>query len=104
MASGYRPRIADAELRACLASAGAVVIEGPKACGKTRMAQQQAASAVLLDGDTGARQALAVDPGLVLAGPRPRLLDEWQGGKGSRRSGTRCGELWMPWRHPASSC
>jgi predicted AAA+ superfamily ATPase len=78
MASGYRPRIADAELRACLGSAGAVVIEGPKACGKTRLAQQLAASTVLLDVDTGARQALAVDPALVLAGPRPRLLDEWQ--------------------------
>jgi predicted AAA+ superfamily ATPase len=78
MASGYRPRIADGELRACLASAGAVVIEGPKACGKTRLAQQLAASTVLLDVDTAARQALAVDPALVLAGPRPRLLDAWQ--------------------------
>ena len=78
MAAGYCPRIADAELRACLASAGAVVIEGPKACGKTRMAQQLAASAVLLDVDPSARQALAVDPALVLAGARPRLLDEWQ--------------------------
>jgi predicted AAA+ superfamily ATPase len=78
MASGYRSRIADGELRACLASAGAVVIEGPKACGKTRLAQQLAASTVLLDVDTAARQALAVDPALVLAGPRPRLLDEWQ--------------------------
>jgi len=78
MAAGYCPRIADAELRACLASAGAVVIEGPKACGKTRMAQQLAASEVLLDVDPSARQALAVDPALVLAGARPRLLDEWQ--------------------------
>ncbi|MCT0230004.1 hypothetical protein KQ306_03885 [Synechococcus sp. CS-1324] len=33
---------------------------------------------MLLDVDTAARQALAVDPALVLAGPRPRLLDEWQ--------------------------
>ena len=57
----YRPRIADAELRAFLGAAGAVVIEGPKACGKTRLAQQLAASTVLLDVDTAARQALAVD-------------------------------------------
>jgi predicted AAA+ superfamily ATPase len=78
MASGYRPRIAAAELRACLGAAGAVVIEGPKACGKTRLAQQLAASTVLLDVALAARQALAVDPALVLAGPRPRLLDEWQ--------------------------
>jgi len=74
----YRSRIADAELQACLGSAGAVVIEGPKACGKTRMAQQVSASSVLLDVDAAARQALAVDPELVLAGRRPRLLDEWQ--------------------------
>ena len=33
---------------------------------------------MLLDVDLAARQALAVDPILVLAGPRPRLLDEWQ--------------------------
>lgn len=78
MIGDYRSRIADAELRACLGSAGAVVIEGPKACGKTRMAQQVSASSVLLDVDAAARQALAVDPELVLAGPRPRLLDEWQ--------------------------
>ncbi len=74
----YVPRIADAELAAALGAAGAVVIEGPKACGKTRMAQQLAASTVLLDVDLAARQALAVDPSLVLQGPRPRLLDEWQ--------------------------
>ena len=78
MAFFYRPRIADLELRFCLAAAGAVVIEGPKACGKTLMAKQLAASTVLLDVDNAARQALAVDPALVLAGERPRLLDEWQ--------------------------
>jgi uncharacterized protein len=78
MAGPYLPRTADCELRACLAASGAVVIEGPKACGKTRMAQQVAASTVLLDVDIAARQALAVDPALVLAGARPRLLDEWQ--------------------------
>lgn len=57
---------------------GAVVVEGPKACGKTATARQVAASEVLLDVDANARQAVAVDPGLVLDGPIPRLLDEWQ--------------------------
>lgn len=74
----YTPRIVDAELRELLGSAGAVVIEGPKACGKTMTASQQAASRVLLDIDQAARRALAVEPGLVLEGARPRLLDEWQ--------------------------
>jgi uncharacterized protein len=54
------------------------VIEGPKACGKTATARQVAASEVLLDVDANARQAIAVDPALVLEGPTPRLIDEWQ--------------------------
>jgi len=61
-------------LRACLGAAGAAVIEGPKACGKTRLAQQLAASTVLLDVDLAARQALAVDPALVLAGRKVDLV------------------------------
>jgi uncharacterized protein len=74
----YRPRVVDRELRQRLAATGAVVIEGPKACGKTETARQAAASEVLLDVDENARQAVSVDPGLVLEGETPRLLDEWQ--------------------------
>lgn len=74
----YRPRIVDAELAASLASAGAVLIEGPKACGKTETARQAARSEVLLDIDERARLAAGVDPGLVLEGAAPRLIDEWQ--------------------------
>ncbi|HEY3865557.1 MAG TPA: DUF4143 domain-containing protein [Solirubrobacteraceae bacterium] len=54
------------------------MVEGPRACGKTATARQIAASEVLLDVDANARQAIAVDPALVLDGPTPRLLDEWQ--------------------------
>jgi predicted AAA+ superfamily ATPase len=74
----YRPRVVDSELAQRLKAVGAVVVEGPKACGKTATARQLAASEVLLDVDASARQALAVDPALVLDGPTPRLLDEWQ--------------------------
>jgi predicted AAA+ superfamily ATPase len=74
----YLPRIADVELAERLAASGAVVIEGPKACGKTETARQQAASEVLLDVDASAQQAAAIDPSLVLAGSVPRLIDEWQ--------------------------
>lgn len=74
----YMERVVDEELAARLNASGAVVIEGPKACGKTATALQVAASAVMLDVDAGARLALAVDPSLVLEGERPRLLDEWQ--------------------------
>lgn len=74
----YQARVVDAELAQRLASTGAVVIEGPKACGKTATARQVAASEVLLDVDENARRAIAVDPALVLAGAVPRLIDEWQ--------------------------
>jgi predicted AAA+ superfamily ATPase len=74
----YRPRVVDSELVTRLASTGAVVIEGPKACGKTATARQVARSEVLVDVDDNARRAIAIDPSLVLDGPTPRLFDEWQ--------------------------
>ncbi len=74
----YRPRVVDRELQDLLSSIGAVVIEGPKACGKTETARQVAASEVRLDVDLNARQAVSIDPSLVLEGALPRLLDEWQ--------------------------
>ena len=74
----YHPRIADGQLSSRLSSAGAVLIQGPKACGKTATAERQAASHVYLDTDEQARAALSVSPDLVLAGARPRLIDEWQ--------------------------
>jgi predicted AAA+ superfamily ATPase len=74
----YLNRVVDGELTRRLAANGAVLIEGPKACGKTETARRQAASEVLLDIDLAAREAAAIDPGLVLDGPVPRLIDEWQ--------------------------
>jgi predicted AAA+ superfamily ATPase len=74
----YVPRVADGELQAHLSSTGAVLVEGPKACGKTETARQLAASEVLLDVDVEAREAAKLDPRLVLAGDTPRLIDEWQ--------------------------
>ena len=74
----YVARIADTQLTDRLTALGAIVIEGPKACGKTATARQLAASEVLLDVDVDAARAASIDPGLILAGPVPRLLDEWQ--------------------------
>jgi len=74
----YRPRIADGELADHLAAAGAVVIEGPRGCGKTETARRAAASEVRLDIDHQARSAGLIDPALLLRGDRPRLIDEWQ--------------------------
>lgn len=78
MARSYRPRIVDRVLSERLASSGAVLIEGPKACGKTSTAEQVAVSRVYLDRDDEALAALAIDPALVLSGPAPQLVDEWQ--------------------------
>ncbi len=74
----YAPRIADSELEKRLRAAGAVLVEGPKACGKTETARQIANSEVLLDVDKNARDAAELNPGLVLDGETPRLIDEWQ--------------------------
>jgi predicted AAA+ superfamily ATPase len=74
----YRPRTIDADVMASLRSAGALLIEGPRACGKTESARQAARSEVLLDIDEQARSLAAIDPGLLLEGDTPRLIDEWQ--------------------------
>lgn len=75
---GYRSRIADRELGDALAAAGAVLIEGPRACGKTATARHAAASEAALDTDVGARSAGLLDASVLLDGDQPRLIDEWQ--------------------------
>ena len=72
------PRIVDAELAELLGAAGAVLVEGPKASGKTATAMQASRSEVLLDVDDNARRMIGADPGAVLDGETPRLIDEWQ--------------------------
>lgn len=73
----YRPRVIDAALDRALAAAGAVVIEGARASGKTMTALHRAGSYVFID-DADTQQVLEVAPRSVLAGEAPRLLDEWQ--------------------------
>ena len=74
----YLPRLLDTVLGQRLGSSGAVLLEGPKACGKTFMAEQFAASSIYLDVDEAALAALKVDPTMVLRGEAPQLVDEWQ--------------------------
>lgn len=76
--TAYTPRVIDAELEARLRSSGAVVLEGPKASGKTFSARQMAAETVLLDVDTNARATAKAAPSVILDGPTPLLIDEWQ--------------------------
>ena len=49
-----------------------------RGCGKTQTALRAAHSAVRLDRDPAAREAGLLDASLLLAGDRPRLIDEWQ--------------------------
>lgn len=73
----YRPRVVDGQLAQALEAIGAVVIEGPKACGKTETARRAAHSEIRVD-TPAAAQAYAVDSALILDGETPHLLDEWQ--------------------------
>ena len=75
---GYLSRVVHKEMRDTLAASAAVVVEGPKGCGKTWTSRRFARSEVLFEQDASARLASAVTPSVVLAGPSPRLLDEWQ--------------------------
>lgn len=75
---GYVRRVVDAEIASALRALPAVVLEGPRACGKTSTGRQHARSEVLFAGNAGARTAAGVDPAGLLAGAEPRLLDEWQ--------------------------
>ena len=80
----YMDRIADKELDLNLKSAGAVLIEGPKWCGKTRTAEGHAASALYLqdlEEEKYILHLLETNPSLLLEGETPRLIDEWQAAK-----------------------
>lgn len=77
----YRPRIMDGLLAKKLQAKGAVVIEGPKWCGKTTTAGEIAASKVLLarpDVKEQFRNLLEIDVDTALTGEVPMLIDEWQ--------------------------
>lgn len=77
----YKQRIADRLLVRKLAGKGAVLLEGAKWCGKTTTAEQIARS-VLYMSESGKieqnKQLATMNPGLLLRGDKPRLIDEWQ--------------------------
>lgn len=87
--SGYVSRVADGEVESALRMSPAVVIEGPRASGKTWTALRFAASAVTMDDSDNVRLAVALDPAALLEGDTPRLLDGWQ----------LAPRIWNPMRH-----
>ena len=77
----YRKRIADNILRRKLEGKGAVLIEGPKWCGKTTTAEQFATSVLYMDDPEKKDQNITIselNPKRLLNGETPRLVDEWQ--------------------------
>ena len=77
----YKKRIADDILKRKLEGKGAVLIEGPKWCGKTTTAEQVAASVLYMDDPEKKAQNVTMaelSPKRLLAGETPRLIDEWQ--------------------------
>ncbi|MDY5387360.1 MAG: DUF4143 domain-containing protein [Muribaculaceae bacterium] len=77
----YKKRIADQILSDKLEAMGAVLIEGPKYCGKTTLASQQAGSILFMaDPDTKSQNMAMAQTNikLLLQGATPRLIDEWQ--------------------------
>lgn len=77
----YKKRIADRILTDKLEAMGAVIIEGPKYCGKTTLASQQAKSILYMaDPDTKSQNLAMAQTNIkrLLQGETPRLIDEWQ--------------------------
>ena len=77
----YLPRIADNLLEEKLETKGAVLIRGPKWCGKTTTAEQKANSVIYLNDNSTLQQNInlaKIDPGMLLSGATPKLIDEWQ--------------------------
>lgn len=80
-AKKYKTRIADKILKERIAGKGAVLIEGPKWCGKTTTAEQIAGSVLYMADPEKERQNLTmaeINPKRLLQGAVPRLIDEWQ--------------------------
>ncbi|MBR3946497.1 MAG: ATP-binding protein, partial [Bacteroidales bacterium] len=79
--SDYKERIFDQLLSRKLEGMGAVLIEGPKWCGKTTSAEQQAGSVLYMNDPKLFARNLQIadqDPQMLLEGATPRLIDEWQ--------------------------
>lgn len=77
----YRERIADKMLEKKLKGKGAVLIEGPKWCGKTTTAEQISKSVLYMAKPEDKKQNIIladINPSLLLSGEVPRLIDEWQ--------------------------
>lgn len=79
--NSYLSRVCDSLLAFRLRSKGAVLVEGPKWCGKTTTCAQQAQSVLYMQAPETREQNMRLaelSPSLLLDGATPRLIDEWQ--------------------------
>jgi len=74
----YVRRLIEDDLLDKMSASGAVLIKGPKSCGKTSTAKQYAKSILEMDRDLQVPVMMATNPRLLLVGDTPRLIDEWQ--------------------------
>jgi predicted AAA+ superfamily ATPase len=74
----YITRIVEDEIKQKLQAAGALLIKGPKSCGKTETAKQFAESILQVDRDEQVPIVMSINPEILLEGKTPRLIDEWQ--------------------------
>ena len=74
----YIKRLVEDDLMVKMAASGAVLIKGPKSCGKTETASRYAKSVLRMDRDPQVSVVMATNPQLLLEGETPRLIDEWQ--------------------------
>ena len=74
----YYSRIVEIEIERKLNASGALLIKGPKSCGKTETAKLFAKSILQVDRDEQVPVVMGIDPKILLSGATPRLLDEWQ--------------------------
>ena len=79
--NGYLPRLIDKKIDDTLETFGAILIRGPKWCGKTTTATGRANSKLMLadpSGNFSARALADLEPSIAIEGESPRLIDEWQ--------------------------
>jgi predicted AAA+ superfamily ATPase len=74
----YEKRIVDKQVERHLKASGALLIRGPKGCGKTETARFHSKSELLIDDSPAIEIAMQSDPTILLKGEVPRLIDEWQ--------------------------
>ena len=74
----YKKRIVEEELKIKLNASGALLVRGPKSCGKTETATRYSNSILQVDQNEQVPYIMATDPKRLLLGDTPRLIDEWQ--------------------------